>query len=108
ADQCRQDPEACKQALEQMGADLPQATRDARQSSSRDQLGRTLQQLRERLRRQNPAESGGRADEESFERAAGGVQPMAAGDSGGDAENGQGARGSAPMAAPPSGNPQAA
>jgi hypothetical protein len=76
AERCRKDPEACRRALEQMGADLPQAARDARQSRSRDQLGRSTQQLRERLRRQSPSSGGEQAAEESFERAAGGVRPM--------------------------------
>src|SRR5205823_1295447 len=52
ADQCRENPEACRQALNQVGADLPDVNRDARQSSSRDRLGRSIQQLRERLKRQ--------------------------------------------------------
>jgi hypothetical protein len=79
ADLCREDPEACRQALSQVGEDLTEPAREARQSSSRDRLGRTTQQLRERLRRQGPRDGNERAAEESFERAAGGVQGQPSG-----------------------------
>jgi hypothetical protein len=82
ADRCREDPEACRQALNQVGADLPQVNRDARQSSSRDRLGKAIQQLRERMKRQG--QSGPDRAEDEFEQAAGGMRPMPGQSSGGD------------------------
>jgi hypothetical protein len=76
ADRCREDPEACKRALEQAGSDMNDMARDAQRSQSRQSLGRAMEQLRERLRRQNPGDRAAREAEQSFERAAGGMQPM--------------------------------
>jgi hypothetical protein len=106
ADQCRDNPEACRQALNQMGADLPDVNRDARQSSSRERLGRGIQQTRERLKRQG--QSGPDRSEEDFERAAGGMRQMQAGNPSG--EEGQEGTEGAPVRAPSgaSGESQAA
>jgi hypothetical protein len=93
AEQCRADPEACQKALEQLGADLPDVSRDARQSSARDKLGRSMQQLRERLKRQNQGENGGGEAEESFERSAGGMRTLPAPGAGGTQAEQQGAQG---------------
>jgi hypothetical protein len=99
ADRCREDPEACRQALDQVGADLPQANREARQSSSRDRMGKTIQQLRERLKRQG--QSGPDRAEDEFERAAGGIRPMPGQSSGGEqGQQGQQGSGAAPAGAP--------
>jgi hypothetical protein len=99
AEQCRQDPEACRQALRQLGADLPEATRQARQSGARDRLGRSMQQLRERLKRQNGNDGAQATAEEDFERAAGGMRPMPAGDPSAAPEGKEGAEG-APVGTP--------
>jgi hypothetical protein len=103
ADRCREDPEACRQALNQVGSDLPQVNRDARQSSSRDRLGRAVQQLRERLKRQGQP----RPDqaEDDYERAAGGMRAMQSDQSAG----GEGQEGSegAPVRAPSEPNGEA-
>ncbi|HXU83479.1 MAG TPA: hypothetical protein VN914_18935 [Polyangia bacterium] len=98
ADQCRENPEACRQALKQLGADLPDVNRDARQSSSRERLGKAMQQMRERLKRQGQS-SPDRA-EDDFERAAGGMRQMQAGNPSGE-EGQEGAEG-APVQAPDS------
>jgi hypothetical protein len=67
--------------------------REAQKSSSRQSLGRAMEQLRERLRRQNPSDRTARDAEQSFERAAGGLRPMPSpGDQGqgdGQGESGQ-------------------
>ncbi len=74
ADRCREDPEACRDALAEMAEDLPGLTAEAQRSSAGRELARAAGQLRERLQRLEPGARGqadaDRTTERAFERAA--------------------------------------
>jgi hypothetical protein len=87
AEACKQSPEACKRALGQAGERIPPMARQGQRSASRDQLGRALEQMRERLRRLDPGERNPEAREskeaeQDFERAVGGAMASGAGEGG--------------------------
>jgi hypothetical protein len=101
---CQGTPEECARALREAGANLPPLARAAQRSNARRGLGRTAEQLRERLRRLDSGDRAGRLAEQSFERAAGGARPSGASGAteGEDGEGAQQSPSSAVVAGPTS------
>lgn len=100
ADRCRDDPEACKGALDETASDLPDMAQQAQRSAAREGLGRSMGQLRERLQRMDHGGGQGqRQGERSFERAAEGQQQgsQASQGPGGDGEMTPGQTGARPQ-----------
>jgi hypothetical protein len=75
ADRCREDPEACKQSLQQTAEGAEEQGREAQRSSARQRLSEALEQARERLRRDGMGAGERSSVEGRFERSARGQQP---------------------------------